>query len=103
MLCGQDTLFDYFDELGVEEATVISDRETGIPTGISLLSIVFLSSSPCWNSDVAMTGLAFIRFESRDGLEKALKCDGIDFYGHQISVTVAKPRPNSGSGRYPLI
>lgn len=72
-------LESFFSQYGsVTDTHVPEDRETGRPRGF-----------------------AFVTMDSKDNMEAAIKgADGTDLDGRTLKVNEAKPRENSGGGRY---
>jgi len=72
----EDDLKEFFGELGIKEVKVLTDRDTNRPRGV-----------------------AIIEFDSKDGLESAIKADGHEFMERnmEVSVNIRKDNYNRSS------
>lgn len=75
----KEDLVSFFSQYGsVTDTHLPEDRETGRPRGF-----------------------AFVTMDSKENMEAAIKgADGTDLDGRSLKVNEAKPRENSGGGRY---
>lgn len=72
-----DALTDLFSPFGeIEEAVIITDRETR-----------------------RSKGFGFVTFVNEEDAKKALEMDGKEVEGRSLVVNVAKPRENNGGSR----
>jgi len=73
----EDTVWEFFGELGVDQVRMVTDSQTGKPKGF-----------------------AYVHFKDKDGLVNALTCDGMDFYGRRLNVDVAAPKAREERGQW---
>ena len=72
----KEDLEEHFGTYGdVKEVNLIMDRETG-----------------------RSKGFAFIEFGTEEAATKSLECDGNEFMGRNIRVSIANKKPSGGAG-----